>query len=194
MELPNNNEPNFMKVQVEGFFNKHLGHIPENVWRQLIKARFSMEDSFNLSFSDYDKIIQSEEKQKFENQQRERVRSISIRAKSLENIDNEKAIMLYEEIRDRPNNDALERLIILYRKTKQKDKEIEAIKFLIEEEQNRAYNGMTFLCLKYPERTAEIINCYNKNITFISEFGFPVNFHKKVHTLEMRLLKMKEKK
>ncbi|SKB57939.1 hypothetical protein SAMN05660477_00013 [Soonwooa buanensis] len=115
-------------------------------------------------------------------------------AKNLELIDINKAIRLYESIINvNLHRDVLDRLIILYRKMKNKKEEIRILKFLIEEEQNKEYNRMTFLISKNPILEKEIRNCYNNDLTFIEPVhGFRINFNTKINRLKSRLDKLEK--
>lgn len=123
--------------------------------------------------------------------------AITFKARELEKTNPLEAIALYESIRDTPygNFDTLGRLIILYRKTKQKDKELKCIEFKIEDEQHRAYNQKCTLQYKYPEDKEEIQRCYDEEEIYTTPgYGFKIDFHKKTKTLIDRFNKLNLKK
>ena len=79
------------------------------------------------------------------------------------------------------------RLIILYRKTKQKEKEAECIEYKIEDLQNREYDRKEFLKTKYPEDTDEIQNCYDNQTIYTTPELVKIDFHKNIIKLKERL-------
>lgn len=182
-------DPDYFEVfNITEFNRKHLAYYSREF---LLKTFTARKNGYPLKvlFSEYEEILQKERNEKFEEKYRNDISEAYRKARKLENIDNEKAIGFYESIRDRKHHyDVLDRLIILYRKTKQPEKEVEAIKFLIEEEENKSYNRMVFLQQKYPNQKDEIKYSYEKNLPFINpEFGFQINFRKKIIRLEERL-------
>lgn len=187
-------EPNYFEVtNITEFNRKHLPYYSREFLLKAFKARTDGKP-LKVLFSEYEQILQKERNEKYEEKYRNDIFEAYRKARELENIDNEKAIGFYESIRDRKHNyDVLDRLIILYRKTKQPDKEVEAIKFLIEEEENKAYDRMVFLQQKYPDQSNEIKYSYENNLPFINpEFGFQINFRKKISRLHSRLEKLEK--
>jgi len=110
------------------------------------------------------------------------------KAKSLEKTDPYKAIELYESIKNTSygNFATLDRLIILYRKTKQIQKELQNIDFNIEDLQNKEYNRMIFCIHKYPESESYIRKCYKDGSDCLMPNGSVINFKKKIFQLEKR--------
>ncbi|OPC34620.1 hypothetical protein [Elizabethkingia miricola] len=173
----------------------NLQYISDEIWKKMLKARFIGSKSIELTHDEHTSIFKNieDEKQKKINEQFI-IDTYNI-AKSLENIDNYKSIELYMSIQGMNHyRDVLDRLIILYRKTKQKEKEIQMINWLIEEEQNRQYNRMRFSQLTDPENADFIQNCYNNKESFVNIYGFTINFFKKIDRLTERLRKLKESK
>lgn len=111
------------------------------------------------------------------------------KAKELERSDPYKAIELYESIKNTNygNFDTLSRLIILYRKTKQKDKEIQHIKFKIEELQHREFYRLEFVLSKYPEESEYIKECYETGKDCFLPNGSVINFKRKIINLQSKL-------
>ncbi len=107
-------------------------------------------------------------------------------AKSLEKSEPYKAIELYESIKNTNygNFDTLSRLIILYRKTKQKEKEIQHLEYKLEEEQNTQYNRMCFLKNRFPNLDDEIESNYNNQMEFTTPELQVVNFHSKIEKIK----------
>lgn len=119
-------------------------------------------------------------------------------AKSLESTNPYKAIELYTSIRDSNygNFDTLGRLIILYRKTKQIEKEIQHIDFKIEQEQNRQYNRKESLKKSYPKSADYIEKCYRKNIPFVNPhplYSNSIDFFAEIKKLSKRKLDLLNK-
>lgn len=132
------------------------------------------------------------EKLKIENEkwskEHKRISEIHFLALEIEKNDPLKAIELHESIRDNSVNhfDTLGRLIILYRKTKQKDLEIRTIKFKIENEQNREYGRLQNVLRKFPEMEVYVQKCYDSGEDCILPSG-TLNFKKKIQKLQTRL-------
>lgn len=178
-------------IDIDVFSKKYLGDISKEVFKRMLDARFK-NIPLKVYYSEYNEILEKQRLRDFDKKYKNDIAEAYRKAKSLENIDNDKAIGLYESIRDRKRNfDVLDRLIILYRKTNQKEKEIESINFLIEEEENSEYNKMRFLQLKYLDHREEIEKCYEEYVPFINpEFGFQTTFRKKIIRLKERLRKL----
>lgn len=118
-------------------------------------------------------------------------------AKELEKNDPYKAIELYMSIKDSKygNFDVLSRLIILFRKTKQKEQELLHIDLKIEEEQHREYQRKEFMKKKYPESADYIEECYNNKVPCINPiYSNTIDFYKKVNALIERKQKLLNKK
>jgi|GEM_PF-1434066 len=110
-------------------------------------------------------------------------------AKSLEKTDIYKSIGLYESIKNTNYGkfDSVGRLILLYRKTKQKEKERQHLEFKLEEAQNSEYNRMRFLQEKYPEESENIKYHYENKIEYLSPELLKINFHSKIEKLTKEL-------
>lgn len=119
---------------------------------------------------------------------------ITFKARELEKENPYKAIELYESIKNTNygNFDTLGRLIILYRRTKQKDKEIQHIEFKIEDEQNFAYNSKLFLQNRFPEEAEKIQYYYDNKEIYITPELAKIDFFKKIDRLFERLNKLKK--
>lgn len=85
------------------------------------------------------------------------------------------------------NFDSVGRLILLYRKTKQKDKEIQNIQFKIENIQNSEYNKMIFLQNKFPEESEKIKFHFENKTEYLTPELRKVNFHIKIEKYIKRL-------
>lgn len=126
-----------------------------------------------------------------------KVTTIYETAKELEKNDPYKAIELYMSIRDSKYNyfDVLSRLIILFRKTKQKEQELLHIDLKIEKEQHREYQRKEFMKKKYPESADYIEECYNNKVPCINPiYSNTIDFYKKVNALIERKQKLLNKK
>lgn len=188
-------EPDYFEVlNFEEFNGKYIHYYSREFLFKTMEARKNGVP-LKVLFTEFEEILEKERNRKFEKEYQENIAEAYQKAKELENIDNEKAIGFYEAIRDRHHHfDVLGRLIILYRKTKQPDKEVEAIKFLIEEEEIKAFERMELMQIKYPDYRDEIRFCYDNDLPFTNpEFGFDVNFRKKVIRLQDRLQKLENK-
>lgn len=119
---------------------------------------------------------------------------ITFKARELEKEHPYQAIELYESIMNTNygNFDTLGRLIILYRRTKQKEKEIQHIEFKIEDEQNFAYNSKLFLQNRFPEEAEKIQYCYDNKEIYITPELAKIDFFKKIDRLFERLNKLKK--
>lgn len=127
----------------------------------------------------------------------DKVCAITFKAREIEKTNPLEAIALYESIRDTPygNFDTLGRLIILYRKTKQKEKELKCLEFKIEDEQHRAYARKCTLQDKYPEESDKIQRCYDEKEPYITpDYGYKIDFHKKIKKIIDRYNKLNLKK
>lgn len=128
-----------------------------------------------------------------------KVAEVFKKAKSLEKIDIYQAIELYESIKNTKygNFDTVGRLAILYRKTKQKEKEIQHMEFKIEEVQNTQYDRMTFLQGRFPAESEKIKLAYDNKIEYLTPDLMTINFHsstdKLIKTLN-RLLSTENRK
>ena len=143
-----------------------------------------------MEWEQFDKELEEvREHNRLWQQEFNKVCEITFKARKLEKTDPMKAIQLYESIKNTNygNFDTLGRLIILYRKTKQKEKEAEYIEFKIEDLQNREYNRKEFLKTKYPEDADEIQNCYDNQTIYTNPQLVKIDFHKNIIKLKERL-------
>jgi hypothetical protein len=143
-----------------------------------------------MDWEQFDKELEEvREHNRLWQQEFDKVCEITFEARKLEKTDPLKAIQLYESIKNTNygNFDTLGRLIILYRKTKQKEKEAECIEYKIEDLQNREYNSKEFLKTKYPEDADEIQNCYDNQTIYTTPELVKIDFHKNIIKLQERL-------
>lgn len=147
--------------------------------------------------SDFDSNLEDEiSKQKSINTEWDanfkRVTEIYLKAKSLEKTDIYEAINLYESIKNTNYGkfDSVGRLIILYRKTRQREKEIEHVRYKIEETQNDEYNRMAFLQNKYPNESNVIKFHYDNKMEYLTPDLVRINFHKNLEKLISLLNKL----
>ncbi|TDX83935.1 hypothetical protein [Epilithonimonas xixisoli] len=182
------NEGNLKYFSHEEFTNRnYLSYCNEEVKnRKAITVILGLK-SIGITNEEFEEIlinITAEDKKRNDDVER---KNLYNKARSLEDIDNLEAIKIYQKLQNISQYDALDRLIILYRKTHQKELEIQAIEWLIEEEQNKEYNRMSFLSMKFPDDAAKIRNCYDNNETYINPLGVPINFHSKINRLKNRI-------
>lgn len=171
--------------------NSNLIHATDSIRKKYYAAVFQVKISIELTEEEQIEFLKNIEKEKRYKNNEKYILENYPKARGLENVDNQKAIELYEIMMNMNHHrDILDRLIILYRKTKQKEKEIQAIEWLIEEEQNRQYNRMKFSQLMDPESADFIEDCYNNKLPFINKHGYPINFFTKINRLNERLQKL----
>lgn len=110
-------------------------------------------------------------------------------AKALEKTDVYKAIELYESIKNTNYGkfDCIGRLIVLYRKTKQKDKEKQHIEFKIEELQNLEYDRMIFLQNRFPDESENIKQHYENGGVYTTPELQRIDFHSRIEKLKSKL-------
>lgn len=125
--------------------------------------------------------------EKWENEH-SKVSEIHFKARSLEKTDPIKAIELHESIRDNSTNhfDTLGRLMILYRKTKQKELEIKTINLKINQEKTREDGRLQNVLRKFPDLKDYILECYESGADCNLPTGV-INFKKNILKLEDRL-------
>ncbi len=170
----------------------NLIHANDSVRKKYYEAVFFGKKSIELTEEEQIEFLNNIEKEKCYKVNESYISENYPRAKGLENIDNQKAIELYESMMNMNHHrDILDRLIILYRKTKQSAKEIQAIEWLIEEEQNIQYNRKEFLKIKFPNDKIHIERCYKEGLTYLNPFGDSINFFTKINRLTERLRKLK---
>lgn len=114
-------------------------------------------------------------------------------ANSLEKHDVYKAIELYESIKNTNYGkfDCIGRLIILYRKTKQKDKEKQHIEFKIEELQNLEYDRMIFLQNRFPDESENIKQHYENGGVYTTPELQRIDFNSQIEKLKSKLKNFK---
>lgn len=159
------------------------------------KAQNIINDKDTIFDKDFETLKQENEKWSY---QFGKVADIYKTAKKIEQTNPYKAIELYLSIRDTSygNFDTLGRLIILYRKTKQVEKEIQHIDFKIEQEQNRQYNRKESLKKSYPKSADYIEKCYRKNIPFVNPhplYSNSIDFFAEIKKLSKRKLDLLNK-
>lgn len=125
--------------------------------------------------------------------ERRRVFDVNAQARKIEKSDVLKAIELYESVKNHEYNryDTLGRLMILYRRTKQFDKEIETIKLAIPKELEREKKRMNTLIRKYPEDESLIKDCFVTGQAYKTEYGNEIDFYREINKLKKRLLRAK---
>lgn len=118
-----------------------------------------------------------------------KVKEIIFEARKTEKTDILKSIELYESVKNTNygNWNSVERLIILYRKTRQYEKELQHLKYYLEDLQNQEYNRKEFLKNRFPSEAEDIERCFNENLEYVTPELVHINFHSKIEKVKIQI-------
>ncbi|MBN2890687.1 MAG: hypothetical protein JXL97_02360 [Bacteroidales bacterium] len=153
---------NFIKIKYSDF-QKHLGQIPDNIFDISQDAILNGQNHFFVDKNTWDNITKKTDNRNKWESDFSNYQELIKEAKSYEDLNNwESAIKMYEEALRFGKQGSLnicnfahciDRLLILYRRTKQRDKEIELLLNSLEE--NKEWEHSTYD--KWNERLTKLI-------------------------------------